>query len=113
MRVPHKARRYGAGAVLLHDLDLAAEEAAHRVDLVDRQALGLDRAGLADGHGAGGRMQLADGDFGVGHGELVVLTSAVGNCCAKLRLGNVITVAAARPSMTLRRWSDLMEADGR
>jgi hypothetical protein len=54
-----------------------------RVDLLDRELLGLDRAGLADRHGAGDRMQDADGDLGVGHRKPVVLTLASGNCCAK------------------------------
>ena len=56
-------------AVLLDELDLAAEHAAHGVDLLDREFLRLDRAGLADRHGAGDRMQDADGDLGVGHRE--------------------------------------------
>jgi len=59
-----------AGAVFLDDLDLAAEDAAHRVDLVDGELLGLDRAGFTDGHGAGGRVQLADDHLGVGHRQL-------------------------------------------
>jgi hypothetical protein len=58
------------GAVFLDDLDLAAQDAAHGVDLVDGQLLGLDRAGLRDGHGAGGRMQLPHRDLGVGHRQL-------------------------------------------
>ncbi len=58
------------GAVFLDDLDLAAEDAAHRVDLVDGELLGLDRAGLADRHRAGGRVQLAHRHLGVGDREL-------------------------------------------
>jgi hypothetical protein len=55
-----------AGAVLLDELDLAAEHAALRIDLIDGKLLGLNRAGLADRHGAGNRMQDADGNLGIG-----------------------------------------------
>jgi hypothetical protein len=58
------------GTVFLDDLDLAAQHAAHGVDLVDGELLGLDGAGLRNRHGAGGRMQLAHRYLGVGHGEL-------------------------------------------
>jgi hypothetical protein len=58
-----------AGAVFLDELDLAAEHAALRVDLLDGELLGFHRAGLADRHRAGDRMQDADGDFGVGDRE--------------------------------------------
>ncbi|MNS60733.1 hypothetical protein D3C72_937430 [compost metagenome] len=57
------------GAVFLDDLDLAAQNAAHGIDLLDGQALGLNRPGFADGHGAGRRVQLAYRDFGVGNGQ--------------------------------------------
>ena len=40
-----------------------------RVDLLDGELLGLDRAGLADRHGAGDGVQDADRDLGVGHRE--------------------------------------------
>ena len=39
------------------------------VDLLDRELLGLHRAGLADRHGAGDGMQDADRDLGVGDRE--------------------------------------------
>ena len=58
-----------AGAVFLDELDLAAEHAALRVDLLDGELLGLDRTGLADRHRAGDGMQDADRDFGVGDRE--------------------------------------------
>ena len=58
------------GAVFLDHLDLAAEHAAHGVDLVDRELFGLDRAGLGNRHRAGGRVQLPNRDFRVGDGKL-------------------------------------------
>ena len=57
-------------AVFLDDLDLAAQDAAHGVDLVDGELFGLDGAGLGDRHGAGGRVQLAYRDLGVRDGQL-------------------------------------------
>ncbi|MNM83712.1 hypothetical protein D3C81_957780 [compost metagenome] len=57
------------GAVFLDHLDLAAKDAAGGVDLVDGELFGLDRPGFRDRHGAGGGMQLADGDLGIGDGE--------------------------------------------
>ena len=69
LRLLGKGRPVGR-AVFLDDLDLAAQDAAHRVDLVDGKLLGLDRAGFRDCHRAAGRMQLADRDFGIGHREL-------------------------------------------
>jgi hypothetical protein len=53
------------GAVFLNDLDLAAQHAAHRVDLFDGEALGLDRAGFGNRHRARGRVKLADRHRGV------------------------------------------------
>ena len=58
-----------AGAVFLNELDLAAEHAALGVDLLDGELFGLDRAGLADRHRAGDRMQDTDRHFGVGDCE--------------------------------------------
>ena len=88
-----------AGAVFLDDLDLAAEHAAHGVDLVDGELLGLDRAGLADRHGAGGGVQLADGDWCPVTASPVVLTLAVGG------LSWAVAVAAARARQaTFRKW---------
>ena len=61
-------RRPIGRAVFLDDLDLAAQDAAHGVDLVNGQLLGLDGAGFGNGHGAGGRVELAHSHFGVGDG---------------------------------------------
>ncbi len=61
------------GAVLLDHFDLASQDPARSVDLLDSQAFGLDRAGLGNRHGAGGRVQLADGDFGGRHGQAFVI----------------------------------------
>ena len=61
------------GAVFLDHLDLASQDPARGVDLFDGQALGLDRTRLGNRHGAGGRVQLADGNFGGGHGQAFVI----------------------------------------
>jgi hypothetical protein len=55
------------GAVFLNDLDLAAEHAAHCVDLLNGELFGLDRSGFRDRHRARCRVQDADRNFGVGH----------------------------------------------
>ena len=52
----------------MNDLDLPAQDSPARIDLIDGQTFGLDGSGLADGHGTGGAVELADGDFGVGDG---------------------------------------------
>jgi hypothetical protein len=55
------------GTVFLDELDLAAEHAAHGVDLVDGELFSLNRAGFRDRHRTGDRMQNADGDFRIGN----------------------------------------------
>src|SRR5262252_6950595 len=64
----HRFRGEGrpvARAVLLGELDLAAEHAALRIDLLDGELLGLHRTGLGDRHGAGDGVQNADRHLGV------------------------------------------------
>ena len=56
-----------AGAVFLDHLDLATQNAARCIDLVDRETLGTDRTGFADGHRAGRRVQLTDRHRGIGY----------------------------------------------
>ena len=84
------------GAVFLDELDLAAEHAARGVDLLDRELLGLHRAGFRDRHRAGDRMQDADGDFGVGDRESGGVDRG-GRRARRRRTGAAATTSPAAP----------------